>query len=162
MHSGFVLLCLPLRIGVGVGGFFLVDTDKEREFLFMVLSVWCSWCCLCGVCSVNHWILDGMMDATVVLLGVLRDAPSHRQETCVRFSKKKKKTPSRAGAVSFSICARAPKTATHPSRLAKICYTPFVAHKNHRDTHRGTASVPLTLPAEVVQSGWWYLLRQEL
>ena len=44
------------------------------------------------------------------------------------------------------LSARPPhRTGTQTSRLTKTCYTPFVAHKNHGHTHRGTATVPLTL-----------------
>ena len=47
--------------------------------------------------------------------------------------------------VPFAHASTASKPATHPSRLTKTCYTPFVAHENHGHTHRGTATVPLML-----------------
>ena len=51
--------------------------------------------------------------------------------------------------VPFARASTAPKPATHTSRLTKTCYTPIVAHKNYGHTHRGTATVPLILPAPV-------------
>ena len=50
-----------LRVGVGVGGVFF---------------------CVCGVCGVGvHGVLDGVMDAIVVLLGVSRDAQQNHCRT---------------------------------------------------------------------------------
>ena len=61
----------------------------------------------------------------------------------------------RCSIVPIARASTAPKTATHPPRLTETCYTPIAAHKNRGHTHRGTTTVPLILPAQVVQSGWW-------
>ena len=53
----------------------------------------------------------------------------------------------------FNLRAHRKQQHTHHGSQ-RTCYTPIVAHKKHGHTHRSTATVPLILPAHVVQSCW--------